>query len=80
VYFALGHEKSSVNTYSTCQILKERNYERVTPSMWVEAWDGLNNKDPLFPELSRLLTKFVKNQMSDDKEWTNKVLEINKEE
>ena len=80
VYFALGNEKSSVHTYSTCQILKERDYSKVTPEMWVDAWGGLNNKDPLFPELSRLLTKFVKNQMSDDKEWTNAVLKINKEE
>ena len=50
-------------SYSVCQILKQRDYTEVTPEMWVAAWEGLNNKDPLFPELSRLLTKFVKNQM-----------------
>ena len=80
VYFAHGKEQSEMVSYSVCQILKQRDYTEVTPEMWVAAWEGLNNKDPLFPELSRLLTKFVKNQMSDDKEWTDKVLEINKQE
>ena len=48
--------------------------------MWVEAWQGLKMKDPMYPMLSDLLTKFVKNQMGDNKEWTDAIIEISKEE
>ena len=67
-------------SYAVAQMLKDRDYENVTPRMWIEAWQGLKNTDTMFPSLSELLTKFVKNQMGDSKEWTNKVLEIMKEE
>ena len=80
LFFAQGNDKSSVMSYAVAQMLKDRDYENVTPRMWIEAWQGLKNTDTMFPSLSTLLTKFVKNQMADSKEWTNKVLEIMKEE
>jgi hypothetical protein len=76
VFFAQGEEKSSVMSYGTVQMLRDREYDKITPRMWLEAWKGLNNQDPVFPELSSLLTKFVKNQMADSQEWTEKVLHI----
>ena len=79
MFFAQGDDKSSVMTYAVAQMLKERDYENVKPRMWIEAWQGLKNTDMMFPMLSELLTKFVKNQMADSKEWTDKVLEIMKE-
>jgi hypothetical protein len=63
-------------SYATVQMLRDREYDKITPRQWLEAWKGLNNQDPVFPELSNILTKFVKNQMSESKEWTDKVLHI----
>jgi len=73
-------QKSAPVSYSVCKMLKSREYEDVKPRMWVEAWQGLKMKDPMYPMLSGLLTKFVKNQMGDDKEWTDAVVAISKEE
>ena len=78
VYLA-STQKSSVVTYKVCKMLKSREYEEVTPRMWVEAWNGLKQKDPMYPMLSELMTKFVNNQMGDNKDWTKAVLEINKQ-
>tara|TARA_R100000995_G_scaffold57654_1_gene28720 strand:+ start:48 stop:1271 length:1224 start_codon:yes stop_codon:yes gene_type:complete len=76
IFFAQGEEKSSVMSYGTVQMLRDRQYDKITPRMWLEAWNGLNNQDPVFPELSNILTKFVKNQMAESKDWTEKVLHI----
>ena len=76
IFFAQGEEKSGVMSYATVQMLRDREYDKITPRQWLEAWKGLNNQDPVFPELSNILTKFVKNQMSESKEWTDKVLHI----
>ena len=79
VYLA-SKQKSAPASYSVCKLLKSREYESVKPRMWVEAWQGLNMKDPMYPMLSELLTKFVKNQMGDDKDWTDAIIAISKEE
>ena len=79
VYLAIN-EKSAPASYSVCKMLKSRDYEDVKPRMWVEAWQGLKMKDPMYPMLSGLLTKFVKNQMGDNKDWTDAIIAISKEE
>lgn len=79
-FMAQGDDKSSLNTYAVVQLLRDKEYNTVTPEMWVKAWDGLNNQDMLFPILSDHLTKFAKNQMADNKLWTNDVLDMLKEE
>ena len=79
VYLA-SKQKSAPVSYSVCKMLKSREYDDVKPRMWVEAWQGLNMKDPMYPMLSELLTKFVKNQMGDDKDWTDAIIAISKEE
>ena len=73
-------QKSAPVSYSVCKMLKSREYEDVKPRMWVEAWHGLKMKDPMYPMLSGLLTKFVKNQMGDNKDWTDAIIAISKEE
>jgi len=78
VYLA-STQKSSAVSYKVCKMLKSRDYEEVTPRIWVEAWNGLKQKDPMYPMLSGLMTKFVKNQIGDNKDWTKTVLEINKQ-
>ncbi len=79
VYLATT-QKSAPASYSVCKMLKSRDYENVKPRMWVEAWQGLKMKDPMYPMLSDLLTKFVKNQMGDNKDWTDAIIAISKEE
>lgn len=80
VFMAQGSDKSSIATYATVQLLRDKEYTKVTAEMWVDAWNGLNNQDAVFPVLSEHLTKFAKNQMGDDKTWTDSVLKILKEE
>lgn len=80
VYFANGQEPSSPATLMVCQMLKEKKYPDVTPQMWVGAWNGLSSHDPFYPILAELLKKFAKNQVADDKVWTDKVYELVKEE
>ena len=79
VYLATK-QKSAPASYSICKMLKSRDYENVKPRMWVEAWQGLKTKDPMYPMLSELLSKFVKNQMGDNKDWTDAIIAISKEE
>ena len=71
---AQGKENSAVITYATAQLLRDREYEKVTPEMWMSAIDGLNPLDQTYPILADILTKFAKNQMGDDYEWVDKVL------
>ena len=73
-------DKSGIDTYAVCQLLKDKKYTEVTAQMWVAGWNGLDNQDPAYPMLSGLMTKFAKNQMGDDPEWTDAVLKILKEE
>ena len=73
-YFA-GHTPSDDETYTVCQMLKEKDYQNVTPKLWLGAWYGLNKHDPFYPTLAELLKKFAKNQVSDNKEWTDTVYE-----
>lgn len=79
VFLAQGKEKSATISYATAQLLRDKQYDQVTPKMWVDAWEGLNNQDPVFPMLSELLSKFVKNQMGDNHEWTQDVMKMIKE-
>ena len=72
--------KSGIETYAVCQLLRDKKYDEVTPTLWVGAWNALNNQDTTYPLLSELLTKFAKNQMADSPEWTDAVLTILKEE
>ena len=72
--------KSGIDAYAVSQLLRDKKYSEVTPKMWVGAWNALNNQDPTYPMLSELLTKFAKNQMGDNPEWTDAVLVILKEE
>ena len=76
VFFADGTKRSSGMTYKVSQMLKEKKYPEVTPQMWVEAWNGLEPFDPFYPTLAELLKKFAKNQVSDNKEWTDMVYKI----
>ena len=81
VFMASSSEnKSSMETYAVCNLLKQKKYTEVEAQMWVDGWNGLDNKDPAYPMLSELMTKFAKNQMGDDHEWTDAVLAILKEE
>ena len=73
-------DKSGIDAFAVCQLLRDKKYLDVTPEMWVNAWNALNNQDPTYPMLSELLTKFAKNQMGDNPEWTDAVLLILKEE
>ena len=75
-----NENKSSMETYAVCTLLKQKKYTEVEAQMWVDGWNGLDNKDPAYPMLSELMTKFAKNQMGDDHEWTDAVLAILKEE
>tara|TARA_R110002020_G_scaffold168349_5_gene357096 strand:- start:1907 stop:4477 length:2571 start_codon:yes stop_codon:yes gene_type:complete len=79
VYPAGNKNQSSTITYAVTQLIRDRRYDEVNPEMWVGAWEGLNNQDPVYPILTKFLTKFANTQLSDDKEWTDKVLEITKE-
>ena len=46
--------------------------------MWVEAWNGLNQTDQVYPLLSKFLTKFAKNQVSDDQDWMDEIVQLTK--
>lgn len=71
---AQGKESSTAMTYATAQLLRDREYDKVTPEMWMSAIDGLNPLDQTYPILADILTKFAKNQMGDDYEWVDAVL------
>ena len=79
VYPAGNKNQSSSTAYVVTQLIRDRKYDKVTPEMWVDAWNGLNNQDAVYPILTKFLTKFANTQLADDKEWTDKVLEITKE-
>ena len=78
-YFA-GHTPANETTYEVGQMLKEKDYENVTPQLWYEAWVDLqaHQTDPFYPTLAELLKKFAKNQVSDNKEWTDTVYKMAK--
>jgi uncharacterized alpha/beta hydrolase family protein len=78
VFLAGSNEKSTTITYAVVQLLRERTYELVTPNMWVDAWNGLNHKDPVYPLLTKFLTKFAKNQLVDNQEWMDEVMKLTK--
>ena len=78
VFLAGSTSKSSPITYAVVQLLRERKYNDVTPSMWVEAWNGLNQTDQVYPLLSKFLTKFAKNQVSDDQDWMDEIVQLTK--
>jgi len=76
VFFADGVKRSDDASYHVSQMLKEKKYGEVTPEMWIAAWNGLESLDPFYPTLASLLKKFAKNQVSDNKEWTDAVYKI----
>lgn len=79
VFLAGSDEKSSTMSYAVVQLLRERTYELVSPTMWVGAWNGLSHKDPVYPLLTKFLTKFAKNQLVDDQDWMDEVMKLTKE-
>lgn len=79
VFLAGSNEKSSTISYAVVQLLRERTYEMVSPSMWVDAWNGLNHSDQVYPLLANFLTKFAKNQLVDDQDWMDEVMKLTKE-
>ena len=79
VFLAGDNTKSSTITYAVVQLLRERTYELVSARMWVNAWNGLNQSDQVYPLLSNFLTKFAKNQLVDDQEWMDEVMKLTKE-
>jgi hypothetical protein len=79
IYPAGNKAQSTTMAYAVTQLIRDRKYHEVTPEMWVDEWNGLNNQDPTYPILTKFLTKFANTQLADDKEWTDKVLAITKE-
>ncbi len=79
VYPAGDKNQSSTMAYAVTQLIRDRRYDEVTPKMWVDAWNGLNNQDPTYPILTKFLTKFANTQLADDNEWTDEVLKLTKE-
>ena len=80
VFMAGGKNISSLDSYAVASLLREKKYQEVTPQMWINGWNGLNKLDVTYPLLSELLSKFLRNQMSDDNNWTDTVLKVLKEE
>ncbi len=77
VFFALDEAKSSIMSYSVAQLIKAKQYNDVTPEMFVEAWEGLNLTDPMYKVLANLLQKYLSRMIrSSDTTWADKATSI----
>lgn len=81
VFLPLPEGKSTQITYQVCGLIQNKNYEDVSPEMFVEGWLGLNPNDRMFDVLKEMMRKMLKIQAVKGKEseWMKKFVELNKD-
>ena len=72
-FFALGDSQSEVISYGVAQLIKAKDYEEITPRMFVDAWNGLKATDPAYKVLSESLKKHLKKMIATDPHYSKEV-------
>ncbi len=75
-FFALEHDKCSIESYGVAQMIKQKKYDEVEPQAFVDAWNGLTKKDPMYKLLSSMLKKHLKKMITTNITWSNEVTGI----
>ena len=75
-FFALDHTKSSIESYTVAQMIKQKKYDEIEPQAFVVAWNGLSTVDPMHKILAGMLKKHLKKMITTNVDWSNEVTNI----
>ena len=72
-FFALPAQKSELISYHVGNLIKQKNYDDITPEMFVDAWNGLNTQDVMYKVLSEMMKKHLKKMLTTNVEYSKMV-------
>lgn len=78
VFLPLPEGKSSAMSYQVCGLIQNKDYDDVSPEMFIEGWNGLNTNDKMFEVLKEMMRKMLKIQAVKGKttEWMKQFVEL----
>ena len=82
VFLPLPEGKSSAMSYQVCGLIQNKDYDDVSPEMFIEGWNGLNTNDKMFEVLKEMMRKMLKIQAVKGKttEWMEEFVELSKQQ
>lgn len=76
VFFALSESKSEIISYHVGNLIKQKKYDDITPTMFVDGWNGLSTQDIMYKVLSEMMKKHLKKMLTTNVEYSKSVAEL----